>query len=463
VTTLLSSGQVLAGRYRVERVLGEGGMGAVYLCHDLRLPRVWAVKEMIDNFTDPAERQEAVTAFEAEAHILSQLEHPNLPRITDFFSEGGRQYLVMDFVEGETLEHRLGRLGRLPVAEALDIALQVADVLDYLHNRPRPVIFRDLKPANVILTPTGVARLIDFGIARFFVSGKASDTRALGTPGYAAPEQYGRGQSDARTDIFALGATLHHALSGRDPQVDPFNFPPLRQLDPSLPEKLEAIVARAVALNPSERYPSAAAFRQALEELREDAELFPHLPERLRTGPLPAPPALRFDPPRLDFGRLKKGQPASARAVLRGVADGRLTCSDRWLSVQPTRIQGRDVAVQVSLQPRHLESGRYSGAVVFEGSQGKERLHVEVEVEPAHVHFWSLALAFVMTVFSLAPVLGYGATVLLGALYFAAPRPERAKLRAFLAVSLLASLLWTAVLVLILLGVAIWPQKGAGP
>ena len=214
MTARLGVGQVLSGRYKVERILGEGGMGAVYLVSDSRLAKqYWAIKEMADDFSDPEERAEAQQAFKSEAELLSQLKHVNLPRITDSFIEAGRQYLVMDYVEGETLERVLQKQGRLSVGEALDVAVQIAEVLEYLHSRPQPVIFRDLKPANVILSPDGTARLIDFGIARFFKSGKTSDTRALGTPGYAAPEQYGRGQSDARTDIYALGATLHEALS----------------------------------------------------------------------------------------------------------------------------------------------------------------------------------------------------------------------------------------------------------
>ncbi len=433
MTARLGVGQVLSGRYKVERVLGEGGMGAVYLASDSRLPgQSWAIKEMADTFSDPEERAEALEAFRSEAEMLSALKHVNLPRITDSFSEAGRQYLVMDFVEGETLECILRRRGRLSVGEALDIAVQIAEVLEYLHGRPRPVIFRDLKPANVILGPDGTARLIDFGIARFFQSGKTSDTRALGTPGYAAPEQYGRGQSDARTDLYALGATLHEALSGVDPSQEPFRFAPLRTLNPEVPGPLESIVARALALSPEERFADAAAFRRALEEMRHIPEAFPKLPERLRTGPLPPPPFNRFEPERLELGRHRHGGMVRTRVMLRGEVDGSLKPSDPWIQVQPERVQGRDVPVELTVLTSRLGmGGRHAGSIFYQGSAGTERLGLEIEVEPARVGCWAMPLAFLLTLGAMLPGLGLALALVLWVILISTPRHERAPLWVF--------------------------------
>ena len=442
MTARLGVGQVLSGRYKVERILGEGGMGAVYLVSDSRLPKQsWAIKEMTDTFSDPGERAEAQEAFKSEAELLSQLKHVNLPRITDSFVEAGRQYLVMDYVEGETLERVLQKRGRLSVGEALDVAVQVAEVLEYLHGRPRPVIFRDLKPANVILSPDGTARLIDFGIARFFQSGKTADTRALGTPGYAAPEQYGRGQSDARTDLYALGATLHEALSGVDPAQEPFRFAPLRTLNPEVPEALEGIVARAVALSPEERFPDAAAFRRALEEMRHLPEAFAKLPERLRTGPLPPPPFNRFEPERLELGRHRYGETIRSRVLLRGAVDGTVKGSDPWILVSPGKVQGRDVPLEVTVQTTRLGmGGRHTGSVLYQGSLGRERLGLEVEVEPARVGCWAMPLAFLLTLGAILPGAGLVTAALLWVILFSTPRHERAPLWIFVISASLLSL-----------------------
>ena len=286
----LKVGDVLNGRYPILGILGEGGMGAVYKASDMNTTRIWAIKEMTEQFATEEERQEAIAGFGQEARLLSNLEHPNLPRINDFFTDNGHHYLVMDLVQGETWEKKLMR-DKQSVADILDIVYQITDVLRYLHTQPQPIIFRDLKPANVMITPEGVAKLIDFGIARVFQAGKANDTRALGTPGYAAPEQYGSGQSDARTDIYALGVMMHQAFSGIDPSVDPFRFEPLTELLPDFPQSIEDIVTRATALKREERFSCVAEMQEALQALHSDPDVYDLLPLRLRTGILPRPEA----------------------------------------------------------------------------------------------------------------------------------------------------------------------------
>ena len=269
---MLTPDTILQNRYRIVRQVGGGGMGTVYLAEDLRLPgRRCAVKEMSPAFLSPHDQAWAVPAFQREAHLLASLSHPNLAAVTDFFPEGENWYLVMEFVEGETLARRLERSPghRLPLPEALPIIRQLCDVLEYLHTRQPPVIFRDLKPSNIMLTPEGRVKLIDFGIARFFRPGQRQDTVNLGTPGYAAPEQYGGlGQSDPRTDIYSLGVLIHQVVTGYDPAAAavPFPLPPPRQLMPGIPPEVERVILRATQIQPDARYPTIQALR---------ADLFP--------------------------------------------------------------------------------------------------------------------------------------------------------------------------------------------
>ncbi|HMQ33414.1 MAG TPA: serine/threonine-protein kinase [Chloroflexaceae bacterium] len=259
--------RVLQGRYELTRKLGQGGMGAVYLASDRRLSTArWAVKELSDaQITSPLERQQAAASFRQEAEMLAALAHPNLPRVIDSFTEDGRSYLVMEFVPGETLYAYAQRVGLpRPLPEVLGWARQLCAVLGYLHARQPPVIFRDLKPANVMLTPDGSLKLIDFGIARHFKAGKRQDTQAFGTVGYSAPEQYGRGQTDARSDIYSLSVLLHHLLTGYDPANTPFRVPPAAQLNPALPAEVSAVLAQGMHHDPGQRYASVEAFGNAL-------------------------------------------------------------------------------------------------------------------------------------------------------------------------------------------------------
>jgi len=266
-TGLLPPQTLLTGRYLILQKVGQGGMGAVYKAADTRISgKTWAIKELSEAaLVDPQERQQALHAFRQEAEMLARLEHPNLPKVVDCFEDNGRQYLVMDYVDGETLEHTLGReLGPLPESRVVDWALQLCDVLAYLHAQQPPIIFRDLKPDNIMLDKAGKIKLIDFGIARFFKAGKSKDTIAIGTRGYAAPEQYGKAQTDVRSDIFALGATLHHLLTGYDPATNPLQFPPIRLLNPRVSTTLEAVIARALAIDPGARWQTVTEIRQAL-------------------------------------------------------------------------------------------------------------------------------------------------------------------------------------------------------
>ncbi len=243
-------------------------MGAVYQASDTRLSgKVWAVKEMSSaGISDQLERQQAVDAFMQEAQLLATLSHPHIPKVVDVFSERDRYYLVMEFVEGDTLERRLEQGGGrpLPPGDVVRWASQICDVLSYLHSQNPPIVFRDLKPTNIMLDRRDNVKLIDFGIVRFFKPGKKMDTIAFGTAGYSPPEQYGKGQTDARSDIYALGATMHHLLTGRDPGGRPFHFDDVCVLCPAVPPDLGRVVMRALSLRPPDRWQSADEMRQVL-------------------------------------------------------------------------------------------------------------------------------------------------------------------------------------------------------
>jgi len=272
LTGLLVPQHLLNRRYRVLDQVGKGGFGAVYKAEDISFGnRLVAVKEMSQNSLSPAEQIEAIRAFKQEALLLAGLKHPNLPTIYEQFHESGRWYLVMDFVEGETLEATLQRLAsgslRLPLARALDIAIQLCSLLQYLHTRQPPIIFRDLKPANVMLTGEGHVYLIDFGIARHFKPGQAKDTAAFGSTGYAAPEQYGKTQTTVQTDLYGLGATFHQMLTGDDPSEAPFHFAPL-QAYPELP-RLASLLSQLLEIPVNKRPASADLVKQQLQEIAE--------------------------------------------------------------------------------------------------------------------------------------------------------------------------------------------------
>ncbi len=272
-TGALIAGNLLESRYRVVRLAGKGGFGAVYEARDERFQakRIVAIKEMSDGHLTPAERAQAIADFRQEADLLVQLKHPNLPDVSDFFEEGGKAYLVMEFIEGKTLEKEQEDAGGpLDENRVMGWALQLCDVLGYLHTQPQPIVFRDMKPSNVMITRSGQIKLIDFGIARIFKSTAAKDTTSLGSRGYAPLEQYGRGQSDARSDIYALGATLFDLLTKEVPadaptrRINPQLFQTPRQLNPRISQAAENIVLKAMEQEPRDRFQSTAEMAQTI-------------------------------------------------------------------------------------------------------------------------------------------------------------------------------------------------------
>lgn len=264
----IPSGVTLKRRYRILRKIAQGGMGAVYESVDLNdaSGRRWAVKEMSPAALPANERTQAITDFRREAAILHGLKHDSLPEVVETFEEMNRHFLVMEFIAGRTLLNLVDNTpGFLPEERVKVWARQLFEVLHYLHGQSTPIIYRDVKPANVMLME-GIERikLIDFGIARFHRPGKVQDTEAFGTAGYAPPEQYGKGQTDQRSDVYALGATLHHIVTKQDPSLNPFNWVPARRINPNVSPALENALTIATSLDPARRFQSIEAFAQAL-------------------------------------------------------------------------------------------------------------------------------------------------------------------------------------------------------
>lgn len=266
----LKANTVLMSRYRILGVLGGGGMGTVYQARDTHFPeakRLVAIKEM--QTPDSQLRASMLKSFRREANILATLSHPAIPKIYDFFDTEDRAYLIQEYINGSDLEMLLSKTKDLPVDKVMEWAIDLCDVLHYLHShQPEPIIFRDLKPSNIMIDSLGKVRLIDFGIAKVFVSGVKHTM--IGTEGYSAPEQY-KGDVTPLSDVFGLGATLHHILTRRDPRLEPpfsFNDRPVRDINANVPPALVSVIEKALANKPDERFQSCAEMKAAIEAVR---------------------------------------------------------------------------------------------------------------------------------------------------------------------------------------------------
>lgn len=261
---MLEIGSLVDGKYRILRKVGQGGMSVVYMAVNERANKTWAIKEIRK---DGTQNYEVVKqGLIVETDMLKRLNHPHLPSIIDVIDGDGSFLIVMDFIEGKTLNEVLKEYGAQPQESVIDWAKQLCDVLGYLHSRRPAIIYRDMKPSNVMLKPDGNVVLFDFGTAREYKSQNLEDTVCLGTRGYAAPEQYGgHGQTDARTDIYCLGSTMYHLLTGHNPSEPPYEMYPIRHWNPGLSAGLEAIILKCTQKNPMDRYQSCAELLYALD------------------------------------------------------------------------------------------------------------------------------------------------------------------------------------------------------
>lgn len=266
---MTEKGTVLDEKYEILKEIGRGGMSIVYVAMDLRLNKQWAIKEIKDDGSQ--DTQTLLKGLEREANILKKVDHPVLPRIVDIIQRDHKVYVVMDYVEGRPLSKILEEQGAQPQDMVIQWAKDLASALDYLHSMDPPIIYRDMKPSNIMLRPDGKVKLIDFGTAKEYKIENNADTTALGTRGYAAPEQFGDSQgrgiynTDARTDIYCLGATLYHIVTGMNPCEPPYKIEPIRKWNPALSSGLEKILIKCTQPNPNERYQSCSELLYALE------------------------------------------------------------------------------------------------------------------------------------------------------------------------------------------------------
>jgi len=357
----LPVGTVLAQRYRVIEQLGEGGMGSVYKAEDLRLPgKLWAIKELQgDAFTSPADLNDAIRRFDTEIATMARLSNPQIPAVVDRFTEGGQHYFVMEFIPGRSLERMLNAT-RAPLdeVEVLHWMIQVCDVLNYLHSQQPPIILRDLKPGNIMVTPTGEVKVIDFGIARTYKFGKTTNTENLGTITYASPEHLGQtGQTDARSDIYSLGATMYHLLTAQEPM--PMETPApgsMLRRNPRLSPAVEQVVIKAMQLDPARRFQSALAMQNALRACLPPGSSPLPAARAMTSGvvaPLSAPqPALTPHPPiqRMDQGSWSKVHGAGPICPLCGFVNrpGAKFCSRDRVPLTPDATPSKGSAIPVA-------------------------------------------------------------------------------------------------------------------
>jgi serine/threonine-protein kinase len=278
--TALKAGEVLRGRYKIRRIIGQGGMGSIYLADDIRLEgRLCALKEVEHDRTLPPDLvRQAKEQFQREATVLARLDHPNLPKVSDFFSSSGRDYLVMDYIPGKDLRTLMIEARQantfLVEADVLGWANQLADALGYLHGQSPPILHRDIKPSNLKLTPSGMLKLVDFGLVKVLAPGEVTITvlQGQGTALYTPLEQFGGdiGHTDLRSDIFAFGATLYHLLTNTAPSdarerfLSPDSLLPIRQINPAVNPRTERAIAWAMSLHPTDRPSSVEDFRMSL-------------------------------------------------------------------------------------------------------------------------------------------------------------------------------------------------------
>lgn len=397
-TGKLKDGFVLGGRYLIISKIAQGGMAAIYEATEIppMNKRRLAIKEMsfsILQGMSPTERQSTINSFRNEFELLRNLHHPNLVQAYEYIEMGDRQYFVMELIEGQTLEAILEGVmntGFLPTNHVMAWARQLCNVLAFLHDQSPPIIYRDLKPSNIMeISGTQTIKLFDFGIARFYKPGKKGDTISFGTPGYLAPEIVkGGSQTSVSTDIYAMGALLHQLLTNRDPSLTPFQFPPLRSINPNVPKNVERAIQRALESRPENRLKSAEEMLKELFGRNANIEkppkavavspvpasspvlaapLFPpQSPPFLAPSPVPLPSAvpqyasgvLSVSSNSLDFKTVVRGRLVHEAFFVTAPpnSSGQIVVSVPWLEIEPKTIK-QSVMVNVCAQTKDLSLG----------------------------------------------------------------------------------------------------------
>jgi serine/threonine protein kinase len=347
--------RLLNKRYEIIKTLGKGGMGCVYKVVDrYRRGKILAIKELRTGKLQTPKVREALAQFQTEARILTRLTHPNLPKVYDYFSLQGAYYIVMEYIRGKTLDQLLNGLHGKPVDErqALSWALQICRAMHFLSvQKPQPIVFRDMKPSNIMIVHDGRVKLIDFGIARFFKEERKEDTYVYGTPGYAAPEQYGMGQTDVRSDLFSLGATLYRCLTGEHPPQNPLDFSDPRRKNPKLSRATAAIINKALAPDMAKRYQSAYEMKIAVQNVLLD--LSSQVKGKRKV--IYAKPGKMIKLP-----WWKKTSWVSVPVMSLGCsgATGMLSADDRWIKPKPESFGPNAIRLLFRVESGMLKAGR---------------------------------------------------------------------------------------------------------
>jgi len=432
--------QMISDRYLVLEVIAQGGMGAVYKVKDQRLEgKVVALKEVSEVAIAPEEREEVIASFQQEAELLARLTHPNLVRVTDLFEVNAYHYIVMEYIEGQTIARMMkSQLHPFQQEQVLHWAEQLCEVLHFLHQQTPPIIYRDIKPSNIMVASSGdQVKLIDFGIARFYKPGKKKDTIQFGTDGYAPPEQYGKAQTDARADVYALGVTLHQLLTFRDPATEPFKFPPVRKLNAEVDRHVEMAISKALDHNRENRHSDMETFWLALsnkDSLKHGSPVADISSSSDGKSTSSKQEMLDDDSSILSLGEVKKaggvGQIITRELMVSPGAEAELKSDVPWISVSPERLEKDGGKVSVSIKTSDLALGcveiqgdflrqwigwhtsrlipaprEYGGAVVIERKDDKiEKYSISLTITPedyAVIFRWGITLAALLLEFGL--------------------------------------------------------------
>jgi len=423
-------GALLRQRYFIDHKLAQGGHSAVYLARDtFEGGALVALKEMRETQQTAEERDTAINSFMREERMLATLQHPALARVRDIFVEDGHHYLVMEYVPGYTLEDEMmAQQHAIEWTRVIEWGIQLCDVLAYLHHQQPPIVYRDLKPPNVMLTPDGQIKLIDFGIARWFYSARSRDTTQLGTDGYAPPEQYA-GRSEPRSDLYALGASLYHLMTGHVPESAPqrMNDQPLTAIRAhvaAVPEAVERVIQQAMSLTPADRFVSAEKMRAALEvTIRPERPaaavssgrhpIPPPIPDTVPQRQRPAasvasargntattgangnnsltkgviPPRLSVRPLRMDAGYITEGGSVTLPLEIvnrgQGALSGHVETNIGCLRVSPQKIDGGTESLRIVIDTDGLKAGQYVCHLAVRTNGGDQTVPIRFVVTSA--------------------------------------------------------------------------------
>ena len=371
-------------------------MGCVYKVSDrFQRGKALAAKELRPGKQSAEKAGEALTQFQTEARILMRLTHQNLPKVYDYFSRLGAYYIVMEYIRGKTLEQVLDAQRGNPVDEplALSWALQVCRAMHFLSvQKPRPIVFRDLKPSNIMIDRNGRVKLIDFGIARFFKEDKIKDTYVYGTPGYAAPEQYGTAQTDVRSDIFSLGATLHHCLTGRDPSENPLDFPEPRHLNPRLSRETAAIIKKALEPDMTRRFQNANDMKHAIQKVLLDLSM----PIKGKKTIIYAKPGKMI---KLPWWKKTTWVSVPVTALGCSGSTGTLSTDDLWIKPKPTSFGPDAARLLFRVESRKLKLGReYRPQITIKTDDGMLKLQLLFKKQWPWIFLEAAVIAVVIAV-----------------------------------------------------------------